>query len=407
MKFVAFTLLFLTLNTSAQAQVNFRDLVFAGYQGWFAAEGDGSMNQWLHWSGQNPRPGKVTFELYPDTREYAPTDLFQTGLGPLGNQTPSRLYSSNREGVVDLHFKWMYQYGIDGVGLQRFVNEIREPRFRQWRDGVADKVRRASERWKRFFYITYDISGANGPTLVEDIQRDFTEVIEKQLRLPWSPYYARQMGNPVVGLWGFGVGDRPGNQEQALRLIRWFQGRGYFVMGGVPWHWRNERAWMPVYLAFNMIQPWAVGAYASFQDVDSHAINIWPVDKQVATAAGVDYQRVIFPGFSWSNWNGGKPNMIPRRAGEFFWRQAVHVVQQRLSTFIAMFDEYDEGTAIAKAAEDRSMVPVGQPFLTLDADGVRVDSDFYLRLAGAATLMIKGARPLTPAVPIPLRLNSR
>lgn len=34
---------------------------------------------------------------------------------------------------------------------------------------------------------------------------------------------------------------------------------------------------------------------------------------------------------------------------------------------VAMFDEYDEGTAIAKAAEDNSMIPKNQWFLTLDA----------------------------------------
>ena len=69
--------------------------------------------------------------------------------------------------------------------------------------------------------------------------------------------------------------------------------------------------------------------------------------------------------------------------------------------YIAMFDEYDEGTAIAKAAEDSSMIPTNQYFLTLDADGVHLSSDFYLRLAGAANNMIKGQSPLTLTVPIP------
>ncbi|MEQ1878001.1 MAG: hypothetical protein ABL958_15265, partial [Bdellovibrionia bacterium] len=141
------------------------------------------------------------------------------------------------------------------------------------------------------------------------------------------------------------------------------------------------------------------------QDVESHALNIWPADLKRLKTYNVDYQRVIFPGFAWSNWNGGKPNMIPRRGGEFFWRQAAQVANQKLSAFIAMFDEYDEGTAIAKAAENATMVPSDQPFLTLDADGISMDSDFYLRLAGAATLVIKGQRPLTPHVPIPYRLK--
>ena len=57
-----------------------------------------------------------------------------------------------------------------------------------------------------------------------------------------------------------------------------------------------------------------------------------------------------------------------------------------------MFDEYDEGTAIAKAAEDKSMAPTDQYFLALNADGVYVSSDFYLRLVG--NHMIKGETPL-------------
>jgi hypothetical protein len=64
-----------------------------------------------------------------------------------------------------------------------------------------------------------------------------------------------------------------------------------------------------------------------------------------------------------------------------------------------MFDEYDEGTAIAKAAENASMIPNNQWFLTLDADGVVCSSDFYLRLVGDAAKMIKGIIPLTTTHP--------
>ena len=64
------------------------------------------------------------------------------------------------------------------------------------------------------------------------------------------------------------------------------------------------------------------------------------------------------------------------------------------NTYVAMFDEYDEGTAIAKAAEDKSMAPIDQYFLTLDADGVHVSSDFYLRLVGDGNRMVRGETPL-------------
>ena len=67
---------------------------------------------------------------------------------------------------------------------------------------------------------------------------------------------------------------------------------------------------------------------------------------------------------------------------------------------IAMFDEYDEGTAMGPAAEDASMIPTDQYFLTLDADGEQLSSDFYLRLAGAATRMLHGEAAVQANVPI-------
>ncbi|MGW0737397.1 hypothetical protein [Streptomyces sp. NPDC002851] len=84
------------------------------------------------------------------------------------------------------------------------------------------------------------------------------------------------------------------------------------------------------------------------------------------------------------------------------WQQAVAIAKCGTnSAFIAMFDEYDETTAIAPAATDKSMIPADQYFLTLDADGTKVSSDFYLRLAGAATKMINGSAEISPTVPIP------
>src|SRR5262249_2092782 len=61
----------------------FLDKVTAGYQGWFTAKGDGSpIDGWTHWSRSTPSAGNVTFELYPDTRDYADGDLYQTGFAP-------------------------------------------------------------------------------------------------------------------------------------------------------------------------------------------------------------------------------------------------------------------------------------------------------------------------------------
>lgn len=65
-----------------------------------------------------------------------------------------------------------------------------------------------------------------------------------------------------------------------------------------------------------------------------------------------------------------------------------------------MFDEYDEGTAIAKAAIDKSMIPEKQYFLSLSEDGYKISSDFYLRLSGKITQMIHGVAHFNFSVPI-------
>jgi hypothetical protein len=70
--------------------------------------------------------------------------------------------------------------------------------------------------------------------------------------------------------------------------------------------------------------------------------------------------------------------------------------------FAAMFDEVDEGTALFKTVADRSDLPAQPAFLALDADGCHLPSDWYLRLTGAATAVVKGKARNTPKLPLPL-----
>jgi hypothetical protein len=102
-----------------------------------------------------------------------------------------------------------------------------------------------------------------------------------------------------------------------------------------------------------------------------------------------------FPGFSWDNLRRENPGttLIPRRRGEFYWRQFAIFRELGIRTvFVGMFDEVDEGTAIYKIAND---VPVGKHFVTNEG----LPSDWYLRLTGAATQMIRGETPLSERMP--------
>jgi hypothetical protein len=403
--------------------INFTSQVFTGYQGWFATPANIILQRWSHWSKSGePRYGSTAFELYPDTSEYQGGDLYPGGYAGLNGGGPSLLFDADCDGVIDVHFRWMKEYGIDGVSLQRFACSLKRRRGR-WRNSTAGRVRKFSEMTGKSFYIMYDISGHSGEGLAAFIEDDFENFIKKELLE--SPRYARQNGRPVVAIWGFGFTDRNGSKEDAEKLIkRLKEVHGCYVAGGVPYYWRQEKrdsktGWLGVYRQFDMLIPWAVGRYASPGEVNRHYEEIWKPDKEFCDADGIDLQRVIYPGFAWSNLKGHQStapgrafsrhvradapapkNQIPRLAGRFFWTQVYNVARLGTSAFIAMFDEYDEGTAIAKAAADQSKIPSDQYFLTLDADGTQVSSNFYLRLAGEGTRMIKGERPLTPDVPI-------
>lgn len=398
-----------TLTTTSQRVSNdgYLDKTTVGYQGWFATPDDGStMGEWVHWAPSTaPAPGHVTTEIYPDTREYDAADLHDTGLGPLGDGRSARLFSSHSQRVVDTHFRWMEEAGIDGVGLQRFLSTLVDPRHLAFRNDVTQNVRAAAEAHGRVFYVEYDISGANESTLEAALESDWTDVMQGQLDVTDSPAYLTVGGRPVVALWGFGFPDRPGTPAQAAAVAEWFHAHGCYVIAGVPYQWRTgqgiKSGFLDAYWHFDVIQPWAVGALATEADAEVHRKNVIAPDLQLAAQHGVGYQRVLFPGFAWSNWNGGARNMIPRHAGRFLWAQALALQKQHGSAFIAMFDEYDEGTAIAKAAEDASQAPTDQYYLTLDADGERVSSDFYLRLSGAVTQLLRGQLSPSATVPVP------
>jgi hypothetical protein len=388
--------------------------VVCGYQGWFNCAGDGSpSNSWRHWSANVPIPraGQVTIEYYPDTRIYDQSVLFQTGLADTAEGSKSKLFSSYTTSVIGTHFDLMKKHGIDGVALQRFATEVTSGNvpLKQNRDTIAARVKRAAEKNARIFYIMYDMSGLSGVNFGA-IKTDWINTIIGALKLTSSNMYARQNAKPVVCIWGIGFGDRDHNQAQSLEIINWFKQQGCYVIGGVPAYWRTGTAdskpdFETVYKAFDMLSPWAVGRFGTLNGaLDFKTNNIVP-DKQYCDANNIAYQPVVFSGFAWSNWNGGNQNAIPRLKGEFLWRQVSSIKEAAIpSMYVAMFDEYDEATAILNAADSYYMAPTDQYFLTNSADGTYLSSDFYMRLVGEATKVIHNSIPLSPNVNIPYAL---
>jgi hypothetical protein len=373
--------------------------VTVGYQGWFTAQGDGSPeSKWGHFN----------FECWPDVSEYEKT--YQTTYANLLNGQKARSFSSWDQSTVNKHFEWMKNYGIDCAALQRFCNEITPgSAIKRFRDGIAINVRNAAEAYGVKFYMMYDASGWKN---LEAVKTDWTNTITNAsaLNLLASPAYAKQDGKPVVCIYGLGYLSHPADAAQALDLIKWFKAQGCYVAGSCPGQWRagtgdSKSGFTDTYKAFDMISGWAVGRV-----VDAGYTQWVTGDRDFCKANGMDYQPCVYAGTSFYNSNGGTSpkNQFPRNHGNFMWSQFAVLRNAGVKTvYIAMFDEVNEATQIFKTAEDSTQVPAGKWFLTLDADGIKCSSDFYLRLTADGGRMLKGLIPYQAAHPTPhiLRLN--
>ena len=419
MKNYTFLFIGLFLFISQSNSQNIIGKLTVGYQGWFVCENDGSpKNKWKHWNtDSSPSPGNIRFELYPDVSEYA--TLYQTGLGNLRNGQAAKLFSSYDNNVVNKHFEWMKTYGIDCAALQRFGIDLDSQDGRDQRNGMAKKVRNAAQTYGRKFYIMYDISTMSNSDFVSKIKNDWTNTIKSSsaLNLLASSAYAKEkvsgVSKPVVAIWGIGSAGRPGDETSWKELISWFKTQGCYVIAGVPKGWRSKTEVKNACLTAHMVHPWHVTAFTTISEAKTFYDDTVSVDMDVCKNNGVAYVPTIWPGFAWSNW-GTNPdrNWIPRVHGDFMWTQ-FHKAKQKFNAksliatgYVAMFDEYDEATAIAKAAENSSMIPNNQYFLTLDADGTACSSDFYLRLTRDGAKMLRGAITLSATHPTAHKLNT-
>lgn len=366
--------------------------ITVGYQGWFAANGDGSpINAWWHWTqnwGQSPSSSNNGIKSWPDVRDYSST--FPTAWANLNNGQPAKLFSSFTDQTVNTHFLWMQQNGIDAAALQRFNPNGTEGPVR---DAITAKVKTAAENYGRKFYIMYDVSGWTN--MQSEVKTDWTT---KMSAYTSSSAYAKQNGKPVVCIWGFGFNDNNHTWSAAvcLDVINWFKNQGCYVIGGVPTHWRTESddsrpGFLATYSALNMISPWMVGRIGNVNDVDNFYTNVNTPDQAYCNTHGIDYQPCILPGDLQEH---------QRAHGDFMWRQFYNMVRVGAQgIYISMFDEYNEGNQIAKTAENSSFIPAGSNFVTLDEDGVACSADYYLRLTGDGGKMLKGLIGLTATRP--------
>ena len=311
---------------------SYKGLVMAGYQGWFNAEGDGAGRGWNHYVQQGPfQPGNCKIDYWPDVTDYPVT--YESPFR-LANGQSARLFSSYDESTVDLHFKWMKQYGIDGVFMQRFITTLKNPKGAQHYEKVMSSAVKAAGTHDRAIAIMYDLSGMKA--------EDYKVVIEdwKKLSAQYgfgkkknaNRNYLHHNNKPLVAVWGIGFNDgRKYGLAEVEKIIDFLKNDpeygGCAVLAGVPTWWRelkydtdDNAALHALIRKTDIVLPWFVGrynesTYTFFQERIKEDIK-WCKENKV------DYVPLAFPGFSWKNMRPNDPfDAIPRNKGQFLWRQ--------------------------------------------------------------------------------------
>jgi hypothetical protein len=390
--------------TEAQPQEGLQGKILCGYQGWFNTPDDGASLGWKHWFRDAKRPpvlDTIGIDILPDVSELAPEARHATAL--IGSDgRPVELFSSFHPQTVDRHFQWMREYGIDGVFVQRFAAPLASPRHLRNCTIVLDHCRAAANRHGRAYAVMYDLSGLKAGGAAEVIA-DW-KALRTRMQIGTDPAYLRLGGKPLVAVWGIGFGDkRAYGIADCREILAALKADGCAVMGGIPTGWRTlnrdalpDKSLHEVVAMCDVVSPWTVGRYRTPDEVSSHATRDWTADIEWCRGRSLLYMPVAFPGFSWHNLHGGPVGQIPRRKGEFLWRQFAEASRAGAKTiYVAMFDEVDEGTAIFKCADP----PAGEPakrLLSLEG----MPSDHYLRLTGEAAKLLRAGTPLPDQPPL-------
>jgi hypothetical protein len=385
--------------------MSFNGLVMAGYQGWFNAEGDGAGRGWNHYAKNSKfEPGNCKIDVWPDVSEYE--KKYKTSFS-LANGEPAYVFSSYDESTVDLHFKWMKEYGIDGVFMQRFITTLKNPKGKRHYAKVFNSAVKAAKKFGRAFCVMYDFSGMKAEDY-KIVINDWKELIDmyKLNNKDTCENYLFHRQKPLVAIWGVGFNDgRKYGYDEVSKIIDFFKNDpvygGCSILMGVPTFWRelkydtkSDPALHSLIKRIDIVQPWFVGRYneQTYPQFEKRLKD----DISWCKKYGLDYVPVVFPGFSWKNMRPNDPfNAIPRNKVNFLWEQLAGAIGAGADMiYVAMFDEIDEGTAIFKCAQD---VPVGaSQFVPIENT---IPNDQYLWLTGQAAGMLKGEIPFQKGLP--------
>jgi len=369
--------------------------VLCGYQAWFRCPGDPAGEGWRHWGrAAKLTPESVTFEMWPDVSELGEEEKYPAPGFTLPSGKPAFLYSSAHPRTIARHFRWLRDYDLDGVFLQRFLVNLRNESY----DSILAEVRKSAAETGRVYAICYDLTGARSDQIYDQLTKDWQRLVTER-KITRDDRYLHHNGRPVVFLWGF-FSDRF-SAETAHRILDHFQTdpqTRVTLIGGCPWYWRREPdpEWARAFRRFDILSPWNVGNFTEVEGKRHAATASWKDDLEDTKRAGIGFLPVVYPGFGWTNLQGpsGAKATAPRLGGDFLWRQFHTAAELDLKmAYVAMFDEVDEATAIFKVTNEP---PVQARFTTYEG----LPSDWYLRLTREGTRLLRGARPNQRAIPL-------
>jgi len=407
----------LTISGTVNESTSIIGKVLAGYQGWFNTPTDGGNRGWNHYRAANGKfePGFATIDFWPDMSEAAADEKYTTSFIKKDG-TAATVFSSRNTKTINCHFKWMNDYGIDGVFFQQFATNLRSntPNPKANDKLVLDNIiASAKANNNRLVSVMFDLSNANATgTMVTDIKTYWQQLVtEHGLNKNSNKHLLTYKQKPVVALWGVGF-NRTDNYtlNDIQELINYFKNDpvygGCAVLLGVPTSWRtlNNDATSNTQLhdvikSADIVHPWTVGRYSSLSSSDTHK-SIITLDKAWCDAENLLYMPVVFPGFSWQNLKKDQGqtsalNSIPRLRGDFLWRQFYNAISANVATiYVAMFDEMDEGTCIFKVDDNPPSSSLTQ-FTNYEG----LPNDYYLWLTGKAGETLRGELPLSKTKP--------